>query len=493
MIFNKSLTEEEVETIYEEQKLVIYNRHIHNQGAPSDSFSYDYLSYPTQEEKNEINISIKDTTTDYTRNYYFNLSSNEDKYFKYKYDSESYSSYYNSSFEELTDLLNFGSHNVTLYVNFSNHFTLFTWNFSLFSGLFNLNLYDETTWENITTANITIFNDRPTSFFYNASKNKTFKTLGSGETRIFIEKPNYNFENLYVYIENSINESIDGYLLSNESSYIIVRELLTSSRIPVSNGYIDLYKYKPSELSYVRVTTTKTNSLGEGAYPIEPYSSFYKTYTRDELLGSSFASEPNPYQVIEFEDLAPLYYIEGYEEPSSTFTIRNLNSNFTFINTTNQTIARYSYLDNTGIVNKVEVIVYTRTLTSKTILCNTSLSASAGILLCPVNNTAYIDKLYAEVRVHTNTQHSVYSDIVEYISGIEWEMGSSGFFLSWLVTMSVSILSVIFFRNLLAPIIFNVVSIVISLSLGFFSISLGSVVTLIFAVVFGIGYLMITK
>ena len=493
MIFNKSLTEEEVETIYEEQKLVIYNRHIHNQGAPSDSFSYDYLSYPTQEEKNEINISIKDTTTDYTRNYYFNLSSNEDKYFKYKYDSESYSSYYNSSFEELTDLLNFGSHNITLYVNFSNHFTLFTWNFSLFSGLFNLNLYDETTWENITTANITIFNDRPTSFFYNASKNKTFKTLGSGETRIFIEKPNYNFENLYVYIENSINESIDGYLLSNESSYIIVRELLTSSRIPVSNGYIDLYKYKPSELSYVRVTTTKTNSLGEGAYPIEPYSSFYKTYTRDELLGSSFASEPNPYQVIEFEDLAPLYYIEGYEEPSSTFTIRNLNSNFTFINTTNQTIARYSYLDNTGIVNKVEVIVYTRTLTSKTILCNTSLSASAGILLCPVNNTAYIDKLYAEVRVHTNTQHSVYSDIVEYISGIEWEMGSSGFFLSWLVTMSVSILSVIFFRNLLAPIIFNVVSIVISLSLGFFSISLGSVVTLIFAVVFGIGYLMITK
>ena len=258
----------------------------------------------------------------------------------------------------------------------------------------------------------------------------------------------------------------------------------------MSNGYIDIYKYNPSQLAYIRVTTTKTNSLGVGAYPIEPYSAFYKTYTRDELLGSSFASEPNPYQVIEFDDLAPLYYIDRYDEPSSAFTIRNLNSNFTFVNGTNQTIARYSYLDNTGIVNKVDLIVYTRTITSKTILCNTSLSSSAGILLCPVNNSVFIDKLYAEVRVHTNTEHSVYSDVVVFFSGLDWDFGSSGFFLSWLLTMSISILSVIFFKNLLAPIIFTIVSIAISLSLGFYAVSLGSAVTLIFAVIFGIGYLM---
>jgi len=409
--------------------------------------------------------------------YPFTLITNLSGYYRYKVDLGNYSSWYSYTSTQITiPLERYGNHTVVFQFNFSDDIATFTWDFINYAGFFILHLYDETTLKNITVANISVLDpDYPYKFVYNLSNNQTRIVFFSDkEKRLVITADGYRQEEMFLYVQFQLNQTVDVYLLNESKGKAVTFTLKDDINAPISGGFVDIYRFYPSLSSFVKVTTGKTDEQGNTLVYLEFPDVYYKVYTRKHLTSEPYPAIDMPF--IAYSDSYNVYYRSFTYEPDSAYAFENLVYRLNVTNNTrNLTVFKFFYQDTTGIVTKGCLKVFEKGLTKDFVACYQCLESSAGEVQCEVNRSLYPNKLKAIGWIETSTSFSQYPVVVWHEAhDITPLKSKTGLFMAFVLSSSVLLTGI--FINAILGIILFFVTLIISINLNLLYLSITSIV-----------------
>ena len=339
---------------------------------------------------------------------------------------------------------------------------------------FPIYVYDEITLANITNATLYVFGEEPYVFNW-TSTNRTISINGSGVTGMLFSKDGYINEEYYVDI-GEVYGSIDVYMLPTNSSINASFNLQNGVNVPIDGGFIDIYKFYPELVSYIRVSTYRTDNNGNATIYWEA-DKFYKVNTREEFSDTMYEAIDFPF--IPASTKYNVKYGLTESEQNSAFVFLNMNYNLSYtVNGLNQTIFSLTFNDLSGLVVSACLNVIEQGVSRDITLCENCLTASAGEILCVVNESDYVNTLSAWGTFETSTTFSPKNtprlDVPKDPQYLD--LGAGGLFVTFILTATGLIAGL--FISVPVGLMFLVATLILAMATGLFWMQISAIVSL---------------
>jgi parallel beta-helix repeat protein len=339
---------------------------------------------------------------------------------------------------------------------------------------FPIYIYDEITLANITNATLYVFGEEPYVFNW-TSTNRTISINGSGVTGMLFSKDGYNNEEYYIDI-GKVYGQIDVYMLPTNSSINASFNLQDRVNVPIGGGFIDIYKFYPELVSYVRVSTYRTDDNGNATIYWEA-DKFYKVNTREEFSDTMYEAIDFPF--IPVSTKYNVKYGLTESEQNSAFVFLNMNYNLSYtVNGLNQTIFSLTFNDLSGLVVSACLNVIEQGVSRDITLCENCLTASAGEILCVVNESDYVNTLSAWGTFETSTTFSPKNtprlDVPKDPQYLD--LGAGGLFVTFILTATGLIAGL--FISVPVGLMFLVATLILAMATGLFWMQISAIVSL---------------
>jgi hypothetical protein len=339
---------------------------------------------------------------------------------------------------------------------------------------FPIYIYDEITLANITNATLYVFGEEPYVFNW-TSTNRTISINSSGVTGMLFSKDGYINEDYYVDI-GEVYGSIDVYMLPTNSSINASFNLQNGVNVPIDGGFIDIYKFYPELVSYIRVSTYRTDNNGNATIYWEA-DKFYKVNTREEFSDTMYEAIDFPF--IPASTKYNVKYGLTESEQNSAFVFLNMNYNLSYtVNGLNQTIFSLTFNDLSGLVVSACLNVIEQGVSRDITLCENCLTASAGEILCVVNESDYVNTLSAWGTFETSTTFSPKNtprlDVPKDPQYLD--LGAGGLFVTFILTATGLIAGL--FISVPVGLMFLVATLILAMATGLFWMQISAIVSL---------------
>jgi len=339
---------------------------------------------------------------------------------------------------------------------------------------FPIYIYDEVTLANISNVTLYVFGEEPHVFNWN-STNRSISINGSGVTELLFVKSGYNNEEYYIDI-GEVYGQIDVYMLPTNSSINASFNLQDGVNVPIDGGFIDIYKFYPELVSYVRVSTYRTDDNGNATIYWEA-DKFYKVKTRRDFSDAMYNAIDFPF--IPASTKYNVKYGLTDSERNSAFVFLNLDYNLDYtVNSLNQTIFSLTFNDLSGVVVSACLNVIEQGVSRDITLCENCMTASAGEILCVVNESDYVNTLSAWGTFETSTTFSPKNtprlDVPKNQQYLD--LGAGGLFVTFILVATGLIAGL--FISVPVGLMFLVATLILATATGLFWMQISSIVSL---------------
>lgn len=340
---------------------------------------------------------------------------------------------------------------------------------------FPIYIYDERNLTEISNVTLYVFGEEPYVFNWTNSS-RTIAVNGSGVTGMLFIKDGYINEEYYIDISD-VYGYINVYMLPANASFNTTFTLQDNINTPIRDGFVDIYRFHPSLVSYVLVTTDKTDQNGNATIPLE-LNAFYKVKTRQILSSIPYNAIDFPFMPASTEFLVRYGLTEA--EQNSAIIFMNMVYNLSYSkNGLNQTIFKLTFNDLSGIVRSGCLKVIEKGVTTNIPLCTNCLNASAGEILCVINQSDYVNTISGWGEFDTTTIHSKYNTPAKDVLKEEGylDLGTAGLFVTFLLTATGLIAGL--FISVPVGLMFLVATLILAIGTGLFWMQISSIVSLI--------------
>jgi hypothetical protein len=340
---------------------------------------------------------------------------------------------------------------------------------------FPIYIYDERNLTEISNVTLYVFGEEPYVFNWTNSS-RTIAVNGSGVTGMLFIKDGYINEEYYIDISD-VYGYINVYMLPANASFNTTFTLQDNINTPIRGGFVDIYRFHPSLVSYVLVTTAKTDQNGNAIIPLE-LNTFYKVKTRQILSSIPYNAIDFPFVPASTEFLVRYGLTEA--EQNSAIIFMNMVYNLSYSkNGLNQTIFKLTFNDLSGIVRSGCLKVIEKGVTTNIPLCTNCLNASAGEILCVINQSDYVNTISGWGEFDTTTIHSKYNTPAKDVLKEEGylDLGTAGLFVTFLLTATGLIAGL--FISVPVGLMFLVATLILAIGTGLFWMQISSIVSLI--------------
>ena len=292
---------------------------------------------------------------------------------------------------------------------------------------------------------------------------------------MLFSKDGYHNEEYYVDI-GEVYGQIDVYMLPTNSSINASFNLQDGVNVPLDGGFIDIYKFYPELVSYVRVSTYRTDDNGNAIIYWEA-DKFYKVNTRSDFSDTMYEAIDFP-----FTPASTKYNVKyglAESEQNSAFTFLNMNYELNYtVNGLNQTIFSLTFNDLTGVVVSACLNVIEQGVSRDITLCENCLTASAGEILCVVNESDYVNTLSAWGTFETSTTFSPKNtprlDVPKDPQYLD--LGAGGLFVTFILTATGLIADL--FISVPVGLMFLVATLILAMATDLFWMQISAIVSL---------------
>jgi len=340
---------------------------------------------------------------------------------------------------------------------------------------FPIYVYDERNLTEISNVTLYVFGEEPYVFNWTNSS-RTIAVNGSEVTGMLFIKDGYINEEYYIDI-SEVYGYINVYMLPANASFNTTFTLQDNINTPIRDGFVDIYRFHPSLVSYILVTTAKTDQNGNATIPLE-LNAFYKVKTRQVLSSIPYNAIDFPFMPASTEFLVRYGLTEA--EQNSAIIFMNMVYNLSYSkNGLNQTIFKLTFNDLSGIVRSGCLKVIEKGVTTNIPLCTNCLNASAGEILCVINQSDYVNTISGWGEFDTTTIHSKYNTPAKDVLKEEGylDLGTAGLFVTFLLTATGLIAGL--FISVPVGLMFLVATLILAIGTGLFWMQISSIVSLI--------------